>query len=200
MTREDIKKHFPEATDDQISALLDINSKDIGKHKKIADDANAELKTAKETISKLEKNQTDAAALQKTIDDYKAADEKRRAEERAAAEHAAILSRFDKAHEEIGKGREWVHDYVKQGVLADFEKALADEANNGKGDVQILSSLINDEKGVKPGLYKSQVSGGMAGMGGIPSGKKYSISELMRMKNENPALDIKQFMNNGGNN
>ena len=39
MTREDIKKHFPEATDAQISALLDINSKDIGKHKTAADSA-----------------------------------------------------------------------------------------------------------------------------------------------------------------
>ena len=31
-------------------------------------------------------------------------------------------------------------------------------------------------------------------------GKKYSMSDLMRMKNENPGLDIKQFMNQGGTN
>lgn len=31
-------------------------------------------------------------------------------------------------------------------------------------------------------------------------GKKYSMSELMRMKNENPGLDIKQFLNQGGTN
>lgn len=31
-------------------------------------------------------------------------------------------------------------------------------------------------------------------------GKKYSMGELMRMKNENPGLDIKQFMNQGGTN
>ena len=76
MTREDIKKHFPEATDEQINELLNINSRDIGKHKKAAEDANAELKTAKDTIADLEKNAKDASALQKTIDEYKAADEK----------------------------------------------------------------------------------------------------------------------------
>ena len=31
-------------------------------------------------------------------------------------------------------------------------------------------------------------------------GKKYSMSDLMRMKNENPGLDIKQYLNQGGTN
>lgn len=31
-------------------------------------------------------------------------------------------------------------------------------------------------------------------------GKKYTMSDLMRMKNENPGLDIKQFLNQGGTN
>lgn len=33
MTREDIRKHFPEATDEQITALLDINSRDAASGK-----------------------------------------------------------------------------------------------------------------------------------------------------------------------
>ena len=170
MTREDIKKHFPEATDEQISGLLDINSKDIGKHKKAAEDAGAELKTAKETISNLEKNAKDAAALQKTIDDYKAADEKRQAEAKAAAERTERLGRFDKAHAEASKDRKWLNDFTRDGIFAQFEKALADDANKGKSDVQIYNSLINDEKGVKPGLFEAQVNGSMGGMGGNPSG------------------------------
>ena len=36
--------------------------------------------------------------------------------------------------------------------------------------MQIYNSLINDEKGVKPGLFEAQVSGSMGGMGGNPSG------------------------------
>lgn len=171
MTRDDIKKHFPDATEEQINALLDINSRDIGKHKTAADNANAELKTAKETISKLEKNQTDAAALQKTIDEYKAADEKRQADEKAAAERADRMARFDKAHADSGKDRKWLNDFTKNGIFAEFEKALTDDANKGKSDAQIYASLVNDEKGVKPGLFQAQVTaGGMMGMGGAPGG------------------------------
>ena len=176
MTREDIKKHFPDATDDQISALLDINSRDIGKHKTAAETAQSELKTANETISNLERNQTDAAALQKTIDDYKAAEAKRQADEKAAAERADRLGRFDKAHSESGKDRKWLNDYTKNGIFAEFEKALADEANKGKSDAQIYASLVNDEKGVKPGLFQAQVTGGyMPGMGSAPSGDQAYI-------------------------
>lgn len=170
MTREDIKKHFPEATDEQISGLLDINSKDIGKHKTAAETASADLKKAKDTIEELEKNAKDAAALQKTIDDYKAADEKRQADAKAAAERTERLSRFDKAHGEASKDRKWLNDFTKDGVFSQFEKALTDEANKGKSDIDIYKSLVNDEKGVKPGLFEAQVSGGMSGMGNNPSG------------------------------
>ena len=170
MTREDIKKHFPEATEDQISGLLDINSRDIGRYKTASDTAQGELKTAKETIAELEKNAKDANALQKTIDDYKAADEKRQAEAKAAAERAERLGRFDKAHTEASKDRKWLNDFTRDGIFAQFEKALTEDANKGKSDVQIYNSLINDEKGVKPGLFEAQVNGGMAGMGGAPSG------------------------------
>ena len=170
MTREDIKKHFPEATDDQISALLDINSRDIGKHKTAADTAQNELKTAKDTIAELEKNAKDATALQKTIDEYKAAEEKRQADAKAAAERSERLGRFEKAHAEASKDRKWLNDFTRDGIFAQFEKALADDANKGKSDVQIYNGLINDEKGVKPGLFEAQVSGGMSGMGGAPSG------------------------------
>ena len=34
MTREDIKKQFPDATDDQITAILNINGADIDSWKK----------------------------------------------------------------------------------------------------------------------------------------------------------------------
>ena len=170
MTREDIKKHFPEATEEQISGLLDINSRDIGKHKTAAETAQNELKTAKDTIAELEKNAKDATALQKTIDEYKAAEEKRQADAKAAAERSERLSRFDKAHAEASKDRKWLNDFTRDGIFAQFEKALADDANKGKSDVQIYNGLINDEKGVKPGLFEAQVSGGMSGMGGNPSG------------------------------
>lgn len=173
MTREDIKKHFPEATDAQISALLDINSKDIGKHKTAAETNAADLKKANDTIAELEKNAKDATALQKTIEEFKAAEEKRQADAKAAAERSERLSRFEKAHGEAGKGRKWMNDFTKDGIFAQFEKALADDANKGKSDVQIYTALTSDEKGVKPGIFEAQSTvygGGMTGMGNAPAG------------------------------
>lgn len=172
MTREDIKKHFPDATDAQISALLDINSRDIGKYKTAAETAQTDLEKAQDTISEMEKNQKDATALQKTIDDYKAADEQRQKDAKAAQERSERRSRFDKAHEEAGKGREWWNDFTREGIFAQFESALADEANKGKSDAQIYNSLVCDDKGVKLGLFKAKANasgGGMSGMGGSPN-------------------------------
>lgn len=70
--------------------------------------------------------------------------------------------------------------FPKITVLVWTKKALADDANKGKSDIDIYKTLINDEKGVKPGLFEAQVSGGMSGMGDNPSGdaawlqKKYA--------------------------
>ena len=188
MTRDDIKKQFPEATDAQISALLDINSKDIGKHKTAAETAANDLKKANDTIDELQKNAKDADALQKTIDDYKAAEEKRQADAKAAAERSERLSRFDKAHGEAGKGRKWLNDFTREGIFAQFEKALADDANKGKSDVQIYNGIVNDDKGVKPGIFEAQASvyGGMTGMGGNTGGADAWLQQ--RFKN-NPFFE-----------
>lgn len=147
--------------------------KTVAEHQKVADKLGAvtdDLKKANTTIQQLEANAKDSAALQKTIDDYKAAEVKRQAEEKAAAERADRLSRFDKAHAEAAKDRKWLNDYTKNGIFAEFEKALADEANKGKSDAQIYNALVNDDKGVKAGLFAPQINGyaRMPGMGADP--------------------------------
>jgi len=155
MTRDDIKKLFEGATDDQIKALLDINSGDIGKAKGDHADLLDKLKTAqddlvaaKTTIGGLEKNKGDTTALQTEIDKYKAAEEKRATDEKTAAARAEITGRFDKA---LGD-RKFAHAYIRNGVLSDFEKALADETNRGKGDAELFDALTKD----KDGIFASQ--------------------------------------------
>lgn len=150
MKREDIKKAFPEATEEQINGLLDINSADIGKAKVDLTATQQELTTARQTIADLEKNKADVDKLQKTIDDYRAADEKREKDQQAAALRADHEARFGKV---LGD-RKFAHQYIHDGVFADFEKALSDEANKGKGDAEIFDSLTKDDKGVKPDLFK----------------------------------------------
>ena len=188
MTREDIRKHFPEATDDQISALLDINSRDVGKVKTAAETASNELKTAKETIAELEKNAKNADDLQKVIDQYKQEQEKREADAKAAEERAERFGRFEKAHSEVGKDAKWLNDFTRDGIFSKFEAALADAGNKGKSDVQIYESLVKDDKGLRPGLFeaKATASGTQPGMGGNAGGaanyaeKKYENNPFVQ--------------------
>ena len=81
MRKEDINRIFEGATDEQVKALLDINSADItkalGKQKSDGeklqadlDAANAALADAKSTIANLEAAKGDTDKLQKELDEY----------------------------------------------------------------------------------------------------------------------------------
>ena len=65
MKREDISKLFPSATDEQINALLDINSADIGKVKKERDTYKSELETVQGKLKEFDG--VDAAVLQEQV-------------------------------------------------------------------------------------------------------------------------------------
>lgn len=192
MKREDITKLFPEATDEQVSALLDINSRDIGKAKGGAeklqtdlDAANAALETAKATITTLEAAKGDTVALQAEVDRYKAAEAERKAAETAAQLRAAIEARFNA---QVGD-RAFIHDFVRKGVLDEFEKALADKANAGKGDKDLFDALTTDK-----GYFASQ-NPPPPNMGGAPNidkatdkekFQKMSLYEQMVFANQHP--------------
>ena len=130
MKREDIAKLFEGATDEQISALLDINSQDIGKAKRGSeklqadlDAANDALKKAQETIAGLEANKADVAALQQQIDAYKQAEAERAEAEKQARAEAELEARFSAV---VGD-KTFIHDMVREGVKRDFGAALKDK-------------------------------------------------------------------------
>ena len=72
MTRDDIKKQFPDATEEQITALLNINGTDIETEKRKNVDPK-ELKQLREDAAAYKKlqdaNLTDAEKIQKALDD-----------------------------------------------------------------------------------------------------------------------------------
>lgn len=82
MTREDIRKAFPEATDEQVKSLLDIHTADIGKalkkqEKQITDltaerdDLNTRLTTANDALAKFDG--LDPTQLKEEVEKYKKA-------------------------------------------------------------------------------------------------------------------------------
>lgn len=148
MTRNDITSLFPDATKEQIDALLNIHSADVGKAKGGAEQAqndlkaaNEALKQAQDAIAELEKHKADAAALQKQIDDYRAAEADRKKAEEAAQAHNALLARMDK----VMNGRKLIHDRMRDLIAEDFAKALADPENTGKSDADVFDAVTKDQ-------------------------------------------------------
>ena len=167
MKREDIAKIFEGATDEQINKVLNINSADIGKAKGSAEKLQEELEATKETLSKaqetikiLEANKGDLEKVQKELDEYKASEQKRIEDEKAAAERSELLTRMDAVMGE----RKFIHGRMRDIVADEFSKAIKDKANLGKADKEIFDEVTKDQ-----GYFASQnpPAGNMGGIGEI---------------------------------
>lgn len=65
MKRTDITNLFPDATEEQIKALMDINGNDVNREKGKAEDVKKQLAEAQATIEELNKSMPDRKALEK---------------------------------------------------------------------------------------------------------------------------------------
>ena len=151
MKREDIKKIFPDATEEQLKGLLDINTADIGKAKGELEAVKADLEKANGTLKEYETTIADMKKSAEGNEDFKKkfeeleqriADEKAEAEKKAKeeAEEAEYSNRFKTV---VGE-QKWRDALTEKAVYAEFKTALQDEANKGKGDKDILETLTKD--------------------------------------------------------
>ena len=153
MKREDIKKFFPDATEEQLKGLLDINTADIGKAKGELEAVKADFEKANGTLREYETTIADMKKsaegnedfkkkfedLEQRIADEKAAAEKKAKEEEEEAEYS---NRFKTV---VGE-QKWRDALTEKAVYAEFKTALQDEANKGKGDKDILAALTQDKE------------------------------------------------------
>ena len=153
MKREDIKKFFPDATEEQLKGLLDINTADIGKAKGEFEAVKTELEKANGTLKEYETTIADMKKSAEGNEDFKKkfedleqriADEKAEAEKKAKAEaeEAEYSNRFKTV---VGE-QKWRDALTEKAVYAEFNTALQDEANKGKGDKDILAALTQDKE------------------------------------------------------
>lgn len=151
MKREDIKKFFPDATEEQLKGLLDINTADIGKAKGELETVRADLEKANGTLKEYETTIADMKKSAEGNEDFKKkfeeleqriADEKAEVEKKAKAEaeEAEYSNRFKTV---VGE-QKWRDELTEKAVYAEFKTALQDEANKGKGDKDILAALTQD--------------------------------------------------------
>ena len=153
MKREDIKKIFPDATEEQLKGLLDINTADIGKAKGELEAVKADLEKANGTLKEYETTIADMKKSAEGNEDFKKkfeeleqriADEKAEAEKKAKeeAEEAEYSNRFKTV---VGE-QKWRDELTEKAVYAEFKTALQDETNKGKGDKDILAALTQDKE------------------------------------------------------
>ncbi len=153
MKREDIKKIFPDATEEQLKGLLDINTADIGKAKGELETVRADLEKANGTLKEYETTIADLKKSAEGNEDFKKkfedleqriADEKAEAEKKAKeeAEEAEYSNRFKTV---VGE-QKWRDALTEKAVYAEFKTALQDETNKGKGDKDILAALTQDKE------------------------------------------------------
>lgn len=153
MKREDIKKFFPDATEEQLKGLLDINTTDIGRAKGELETVRADLEKANGTLKEYETTIADLKKSAEGNEDFKKkfeeleqriADEKAEAEKKAKeeAEEAEYSNRFKTV---VGE-QKWRDELTEKAVYAEFKTALQDEANKGKGDKDILAALTQDKE------------------------------------------------------
>lgn len=166
----------------------------IGKNFVARADFNALNSTKKELegrISEFEtsgndamKFKTELETLQKQIADEKEAAEK---SAREAKEHEEFQNRFNSV---VGD-QKWRDELTGNAVFNEFRKALGDETNKGKGDKDILDSLVKD----KNYFLNPNRPAPMPGMGNVNFGEvtrdqfaKMSYKDRVALHNENKQL------------
>ncbi len=153
MKREDIKKFFPDATEEQLKGLLDINTADIGKAKgdlaivkADLEKANGTLKDYETTIADMKKSAEGNEDFKEKFEDLerRIADEKAKAEKKAKAEAEEV--EYSNRFKTVVGEQKWRDELTEKAVYAEFKTALQDEANKGKGDKDILAALTQDKE------------------------------------------------------
>lgn len=169
-------------------------------YKQSLDDVQAKLDGFKDVDVTDLKNQISTLTTQ--LAEEKAA---RAADARKVEMDKDVTTLFSALNENGEKKYEFLNDITADHYRVALLEELEKDSARGKSIEDIFNSLITDEKGEqKTGIFvdrEQQKANQNAARFTKPvgwtqpaGGKKYTMSELMKMKNENPGLDITQYM------
>lgn len=195
MKTEDLQEHG--LTEEQIKFVFAENGKDIAAEKKRADKAETDrdmwkgrAETAETTLKGFDGK--DFEAIQKERDDWK-----EKAEKAEKDYNDKIYERdFSDALNAAMDSYSFTSEYAKKAVMEEIKAAglklldgkiigLNDMVENIKskdGSAFVTEEQLEKAKFATPPIRKPQ------------SGAKYTPEQLMKMKNENPSLDISQYI------
>ena len=187
MKREEIKKIFPDATDEQLKAILDINGADVEKVKGKVTALEAELKDSKESLDDLNAALDEAKKKAESNDDYKQQleelqkkvkedNDKREADRLAKEEAQRTEQRFNAV---LGE-KKFNHEAIRADYLRKFGEALKDTGNVGKSDIDIFTALTKEDAHAFAGATVVNLAGASQK---ASEGKNYaSKDEIMKIK------------------
>lgn len=181
MKREEVKAIFPEATDEQLKSIMDLNGADVEKAKSKVTALEADLKAKKEDFDKLNTELDALKTSNASADDWKAKFEALQAENEAKekkAEADRILAErnadYEKRFTACVGDKKFSHDAIRADYLKKFTDALSSEEYKGKGDADIFHALTKDDANAFTGVTAVRLAGGRAQSFGS---KKYSSKE-----------------------
>ena len=200
MKREEIKSIFPEATDEQLKSIMDLNGADVEKAKSKVTALEAELKDKKADFDKLNTELEALKTSNASGEEWKTKYEAIVAENEAKAKQAEadrilkekqenVLNRFNAV---VGD-KKFSHDAVKADYLKKFGEALENKDFEGKSDADVFHALTKDDASAFVGVTTVKLAGGRPqGVGGKSVTRedfnKMSYKERLQIYNENQAL------------
>ena len=133
MTRDDLRGIIEGITDEQLKAILDINSADIGKAKGSFKEMQMQLEEAKQKMIEDEELRTQFEDVKKRLVEY----EEKEAD-RVLSERFSTVSEKDNFFNEL----------TRQGIENEFRAALQDKDNKDKSDIDIYQGIIEGRENI----------------------------------------------------
>lgn len=197
MKREEIKKIFPEATDEQLKAVMDLNGSDIEREKSKYAELETDLKRKKEDFDKLNGEFESLKTANASGEDWKKKfealqteiDEKERqaeADRKLQERNADIERRFTAV---LGD-KKFNHDAIRESYVKKFGEALESDEYKGKGDKDIFHALTKDDKTAFKGVVAMKLAGGK------PTGNSRYSSKEEILNIKDGATRRAEMMNN----
>lgn len=170
MTRDDIKKQFPDATEEQITALLNINGADIETEKKKNVDPKVlkQLQDDSAAYKKLqEANLTDAEKIQKALADAEA----------AKTEFTMRSNRLEVEKILVAAGLT-AEDYE-----ALIDTLVSDDAEKSQSAAKAFANLVSKQKEVAIQKTKEKMMDDTPTPGGDGGGEEDKTEDVKNMEN-----------------
>lgn len=147
MTRDDLRGIVEGISDEQLKKILDINSLDIGKAKRGAEELKTELEGNAQKIAEMEKEldalrqgQCEAEEIKKRAEELQKIIDDRRNQDEEMAKTAELESRFKAV---VGDAK-FLNSYTRKGIFDTFCKALQNAENQGRADSEIFGEITKD--------------------------------------------------------